>query len=161
MISDQTLPQAKQSHNEPQAKPTPISNSRKIWLYLARALNLRCPLCGQAPIFPPFYQYNGPVGWFKTLSRCSHCDCNFYRESGYFLIVAWFINVEVYTVFGVLGFIAIDRIIHLSFIELLFFNSILILMVSLLTIRHAKALFIALDYLVDPPRESEETNRPR
>lgn len=125
-------------------------------LYAQRACKLQCPLCGNAPIFSPFYEFNGLLSWFRTLSRCSSCGCNYHRESGYFLIVAWLINVEVCTIFAMLGFVILDWLIGLSFLGLVFFNTILVLVVCLVSIRHGKAFFIAFDYLIDPPRPSED-----
>ena len=43
---------------------------------LSRALRLRCPLCGKAPIFRD---------WFRVHPRCAGCGWAFDREPGYFL----------------------------------------------------------------------------
>jgi len=127
-----------------------LSSLKKTWLYLKRAASLRCPVCGISPIFPPFYQFTSISHWFTTLPDCPHCNFKYYREPGYFQIVIWFLNIEAMIFFGIIGFVLIDQIVGLTFLGLLLFNFILVLIVNILTIRHAKAFFIAFDHLVDP-----------
>jgi uncharacterized protein (DUF983 family) len=44
---------------------------RLVW----RAVRLRCPVCGQAPMFQ---------SWFKRNEVCPRCGWRFMREEGYF-----------------------------------------------------------------------------
>lgn len=43
---------------------------------LSRALRLRCPRCGEGPLF---------IGWFRMHERCSGCQLKYERSPGYFL----------------------------------------------------------------------------
>jgi uncharacterized protein (DUF983 family) len=43
---------------------------------LGRALRLRCPLCGQGPLFRD---------WLRMHAACPHCGVKFEREPGFFL----------------------------------------------------------------------------
>ena len=43
---------------------------------LSRALHLRCPRCGESPLF---------IGWFRMHERCSACQLKYERSPGYFL----------------------------------------------------------------------------
>jgi uncharacterized protein (DUF983 family) len=43
---------------------------------LSRALHLRCPRCGEGPLF---------IGWFRMHERCSGCQLKYERSPGYFL----------------------------------------------------------------------------
>jgi uncharacterized protein (DUF983 family) len=42
----------------------------------SRALHLRCPCCGEGPLF---------LGWFRMHERCSECQLKYERSPGYFL----------------------------------------------------------------------------
>lgn len=55
----------------PRRWPTP-----ELGTLLRRAFQLKCPRCGQAPMFS---------GLFSTRERCDHCHLKFEREPGYFL----------------------------------------------------------------------------
>jgi uncharacterized protein (DUF983 family) len=46
------------------------------WTTAGRAWRLRCPRCGQAPLF---------ATWFRMNPECGHCHLRFEREPGYFL----------------------------------------------------------------------------
>ncbi len=48
---------------------------------LARSLRLRCPQCGQGPLF---------AGWLRMHPRCEHCGLAFQREPGFFLGAIYF-----------------------------------------------------------------------
>jgi hypothetical protein len=48
----------------------------RFWKLLARALRLRCPLCGEGKLF----------GWWLGMhAACPHCGVRFEREPGFFL----------------------------------------------------------------------------
>jgi uncharacterized protein (DUF983 family) len=48
---------------------------RDLAQLLWRALRLRCPVCGQAPMFR---------SWFSRYEECPRCGWRFMREEGYF-----------------------------------------------------------------------------
>src|SRR5690349_24588869 len=59
-----------------------------------RALCLRCPRCGRAPLFR---------GWFTMNTVCAVCDLRFERAQGYW-IGAIYVNYGVTTTIAVAGF---------------------------------------------------------
>ena len=64
---------------------------------MSKALRLRCPNCGEGPIF---------ANWLnKTLPQCPRCGLSYQRESGYYMggmiltyIVVAFILVALYVI---------------------------------------------------------------
>ena len=54
---------------------------RTIGTLWSRALRLRCPRCGEGPLF---------AGWFQMHERCSACRLKFERSPGYFLGSTYF-----------------------------------------------------------------------
>jgi uncharacterized protein (DUF983 family) len=111
-----------------------------------RALRLRCPRCGEAPIFR---------GWFTMHDQCASCGRRFNRDAGYLLgsiyfnygITASLIVVMYFTMF--FGDILTDseRLLVLSAFAILF---------PTWFFRYARALWIAFDEHWDPwPNEEE------
>ena len=134
----------------PPATKQPVSGANRALRYAWHALNLRCPVCGLSPIFPAYHQFKTILDWFSTLPGCDHCGYDYQREPGYFLTAAWLLNWQGMFVFGLVSFVILDGLFRLSFIQLLCFNASFSLVIILLTVRHTKALFMALDHLLDP-----------
>jgi len=61
---------------------------------LGRAIRLRCPRCGETPLF---------TGWFRMAESCALCGLRFERAQGYF-VGAIYINYAVTTLIAVGGF---------------------------------------------------------
>lgn len=122
----------------------------KAWHYFRRALCLRCPICGLSPLYPPAHEAHNLLAWFATLPGCDKCGYDYQREPGYFLTVAWLLNWQVVFAFGLLSFIFLEDLFKLPFLQLLFFNAVFTLIIITLTVRHTKALFMAVDHLLDP-----------
>lgn len=59
-----------------------------------RAIRLRCPRCGETPLFR---------GWFRMAESCALCGLRFERAQGYF-VGAIYINYAVTTLIAVGGF---------------------------------------------------------
>lgn len=53
----------------------------RFWKLLARALRLRCPLCGQGKL------YRKPLRMYE---HCPHCGIRYEREGGFFLGAIYF-----------------------------------------------------------------------
>ena len=70
----------------------------------ARALRLRCPRCGETPLFR---------GWFTMELACRLCGLRFERAQGYF-VGAIYINYAVTTVIAVGGYFLLWRWLDLS-----------------------------------------------
>ena len=62
------------------------------WLFLRRAMRLRCPECGHARIFKPWRATRSLDDWFRPLDGCPNCDYTYEPEEGYFLIATWVFN---------------------------------------------------------------------
>jgi len=111
-----------------------------------RALRLRCPACGRAPIFR---------GWFTMHEACPSCGRRFNRDAGYLLGSIYF-NYGVTATIVVIGYFAMffgdvlsdtQRLIVLSTFGVLF---------PMWFFRYARALWIAFDERWDPwPNEEE------
>ena len=127
--------------------------------YLARALRLRCPGCGQRPIFSPVRRVRRLGDWFQPLDGCPRCGYPYEREDGYFLFAIFGIN------FGFAVFVAVVNYLLLDVFEIFGPVSIWTLtlavalpipLVNFLVARHAKALWIALDQFFDPQMPASE-----
>jgi len=126
------------------AKPSqPIESL--VW----RALRLKCPACGRAPIFR---------GWFAMNETCAACGRRFNRDPGYLLgsiyfnygITASIIVVMYFAMF--FGDVMTDnqRLLTLSAFGILF---------PTWFFRYARALWIAFDERWDPWPNDEESRQ--
>ena len=104
-----------------------------------RATLLRCPRCGKAPLFRSGY---------TTYRRCSFCQWRFEREEGYWtgamainLVVAEFLIAAVVIPLAVSG---------APLVPLLILTLPLPILLPVLFYWHAKAYWIALDFLLHP-----------
>jgi uncharacterized protein (DUF983 family) len=119
-----------------------------LWL---RALRLRCPACGRAPIFR---------GWFTMHDSCPACGRRFNRDSGYLLgsiyfnygVTAMLVVVMYFTMF--FGDVLTDthRLVVLTMFGILF---------PTWFFRYARAFWIAFDERWDPWPNEEEMRRMR
>jgi uncharacterized protein (DUF983 family) len=66
----------------------------RVGLGVRRAVRLRCPRCGRAPLFR---------GWFAMNGVCAVCDLKFERAHGYW-IGAIYLNYGVTTAIAVTGY---------------------------------------------------------
>jgi uncharacterized protein (DUF983 family) len=117
-----------------------IRRAKRIML---RGLMLRCPACGQTPLFQSL---------FKMHTECSHCGMVFMREQGYF-IGAIYVNVIVTE--GLIFFTYLICLLTLpaannTIYTILF---VLALVIPLLFYRHARSIWLSFDYVIDPPKE--------
>src|SRR5438270_13736892 len=89
----------------PAPKPSP-------WLYLKRALLLRCPECGISPMFVSWRRTRSLDDWFKPLDGCPRCGYAYEREPGYFLLATW--GSQYFTVggIGLVGGLVVDALFH-------------------------------------------------
>ena len=60
--------------------------------YFYRSMLLRCPTCGERPIFPPARKTRSLTDWFTPLDGCPQCGYPYEREAGYFLMAIWGVN---------------------------------------------------------------------
>lgn len=133
-----------------EVSPPQIGAKYKAWLYLRRAVCLRCPTCGVSPLFLPLSRVEDLTDWFDTLEGCPRCDYAYHREPGYFLLALWVINFWIVAIFGVIEVVSLYRFFTLSTPILMFITLISMWGLSILTARHTKALFLAFDHYVHP-----------
>ena len=135
--------------DNPEPVPVPASPA-KLWMFIRRAMRLRCPECGISPMFIPRNRVRGVDDWLRPLDGCPRCGYAYEREQGYWLIAIWVIN---YGLVGALGLgVALTA---LDWWDLAIWKAILIVAIpmpilSFLFARHAKSLYLAIDHYLDP-----------
>jgi uncharacterized protein (DUF983 family) len=112
----------------------------RAWPTLRRALRLRCPRCGGAPLFE---------GLTRSRPQCQACGLPFERETGYF-IGAIYINYALTVGLAVGGYFALDAWLAPSPGWQVGIWSVFAVLFPLWSFRYSKALWLALDHLVDP-----------
>lgn len=122
----------------------------KIGAYFVRACRLLCPVCGRTPIFPRARSVRRVVDWFMPFDGCPRCGYAFEREPGYFLMVVWALNCGFASVLGMALYVGLELWFDLPLVALLPAVLVPVALCNVLLIRHAKALFIAVDHLLDP-----------
>jgi uncharacterized protein (DUF983 family) len=136
------------SINDPPAAKTPpaATGSQPIEVLWWRALRLRCPACGRAPIFR---------GWFAMHDTCAVCGRRFNRDAGYLL-------GSIYFNYGVTATIVVVAYFAMFFGDVLSDTQRLATLAAFGVLfptwffRHARALWMAFDERWDPwPNEEE------
>ncbi len=110
---------------------------------LGRGLRLRCPRCGRGDVF------DGP---FRMRSECPVCGLRFEREPGYF-VGAIYINYGVTVVSALAGYFALGAWLDPWVGWQLLVWGAFVVVFPLWAFRYSKALWLAVDHLVDPPDE--------
>lgn len=115
-----------------------LARTRRL---LTHGLRLRCPACGLGKLYRSFFQMR---------DGCDYCGLVFVREQGYF-VGAIYLNVVateflIFSAYAALTFFlrvadgpTYTILFSLAFVLPLFFN------------RHARSLWLSLDYVLDPP----------
>ncbi len=137
---------------------------RRAWIYLRRALQLRCPECGCKPIFAPWWQTRSLRDWFTPLDGCPRCGYAYEREPGYFLLAIWAVNYGLGSILGLGIYFSLLFTVELSTPQILTAVLLPVLAFNLLFARHAKAIFLAFDHFCDPhrpPGDNGDGNRPK
>jgi uncharacterized protein (DUF983 family) len=112
----------------------------RVSLAIRRALGLRCPRCGEAPLF---------TGLVRMLPRCPVCGLLFEREAGYF-IGAIYINYGLTVGLAVGGYFLLEAWLAPSPRWQVLVWGAFSVFFPLWSFRYSKALWLALDHLVDP-----------
>lgn len=123
-----------------------LESAQPIGRLQHRALRLKCPACGRAPIFR---------GWFAMHDACQACGRRFNRDAGYLL-------GSIYFNYGVTALLVTILYFAMFFGEMLTDTQRLIVLTAfgilfpMWFFRYARALWIAFDEHWDPwPNESE------
>jgi len=107
---------------------------------LARALRLRCPRCGKAPLFR---------SWFAMNTVCAVCDLKFERAQGYW-VGAIYVNYAVTTLIAVGGFFVLRATIDLGTAAQLALWIPFVIVFPLWFFRYSRSLWLGLEYGVNP-----------
>jgi len=114
--------------------PPPVGLGRTLW----RALGLRCPRCGETPLF---------VGWFRMHPQCATCGLRYEREQGYF-VGAIYVNYAMTAVVSLGTAIALDVVVGIGIVTQLAIAITLAALVPLVFFRYARSLWLAIDTFV-------------
>jgi uncharacterized protein (DUF983 family) len=104
---------------------------------LGRALRLRCPRCGQTPLF---------TGWFAMRDACPACGLRYEREQGYF-VGAIYVNYALTSLLGLGGVLLLDSVVGLSLVQQLALAIPIMLFAPLLFFRPARSLWLGIGFL--------------
>jgi uncharacterized protein (DUF983 family) len=122
----------------------------KARAYFSRAMRLRCPVCGQTPIFPSVARTRNLHDWFTPLDGCPRCGYAYDREPGYFLLSIWAINYGIAALFGLVLYASFEWFFDWPVWTLIASVVIPVVVFNLLFARHSKAIFVAWDHFFDP-----------
>jgi predicted RNA-binding Zn-ribbon protein involved in translation (DUF1610 family) len=130
----------------------PPEDKPRLGVFLRRAIQLRCPECGVSPMFVPLARTRSLHDWYQPLDGCPRCGYAYEREPGYFLLAIWGSQYGVVAGFGVtLGLILLSA--GLSLTKVLWFTCVPMFILAVAFIRHAKAIYLAVDHFIDPQRK--------
>jgi uncharacterized protein (DUF983 family) len=107
---------------------------------LARALRLRCPRCGRAPLFR---------SWFAMNTVCAVCDLKFERAQGYW-VGAIYINYAVTTVIAVTGYFAAWHWLNAPLAWQLAGWGAFTVLFPLWFFRYSRSVWLAVEYGLNP-----------
>jgi uncharacterized protein (DUF983 family) len=114
----------------------------------AKALRLRCPVCGGRPIF---------LGWFALCSSCPVCGFHLDRDEPGYWIGSYTINLfateGVFAAFFVLGMVVTWPAVPWN--GLLYGGLALAVVTPILLFPHAKTLYLAIDLCFRPPEPED------
>jgi uncharacterized protein (DUF983 family) len=137
-------------------KPLEHSTLEKIWILFGRALTLRCPACGQFGLF---------AGVYALKKTCPGCGLLLQRDENGYELGGMAINLIVAEGLWVVTFVSILFATWPTppWQLLQWGSALMMLLMPLLFLRHARVLALALDLLFRPPERKElvRTQGPR
>ncbi len=114
---------------------------------LARALRLRCPRCGEGPLF---------TSLFSMLERCPHCRLKYERAPGYYLGSAYF-NYGFLAILTTFSYIILRYGVGIPTATLKYPLLAIAVVLPLFTFRYARAVWLAMDCHFDSSVLADET----
>ncbi len=105
------------------------------------AIRLRCPRCGQGKLFAKFITMN------KT---CEHCQLDIAKQGGYYL-GSTYINYGFTTIISMASYMTLRFGYDIDSKTLVPYFVVFLVAFPLLFFRHARALWLAMDTLIDRP----------
>ena|SRR5687767_15169460 len=121
-----------------------IPTNLKVGIW-QKVLRLRCPICGMGRIFKKF---------IDMAPACEVCGYVYEREQGYFL-VAMVINYGVTVLAVMAGWIVLEFVLKASSVRLGWGLAIIAIAFPICFYPYSKALWMAIDVLVDPPKTQD------
>jgi uncharacterized protein (DUF983 family) len=116
---------------------------RDVARTMRSGLGLRCPRCGEAPLFR---------GWFTMCERCARCGLVFEREQGYF-VGAIYVNYIVTVGLCGAGFLVLESWADLTSTTQIAIWSVVGVVFPLVFFRYSRSLWLSIEYLVNPGLE--------
>ena len=113
---------------------------RRAARLLRRAAGLRCPRCGETPLFR---------GWFSMQEACRLCGLRFERAQGYF-VGAIYLNYAVTVVLTIGGYLLLWRFTSLSTAAQLALWVPVVILFPLWFFRYSRSFWLALELFVNP-----------
>lgn len=132
---------------------------RLLRTHLLRAARLKCPVCGKRPLFTPWYRVRSLREWFSPLDGCPLCGYAYEREVGYYLMATWAVSYGMGSVLGILIYLILEWKYDLPLKQLLAWVVIPVVIFNILSARHAKAFFLAVDIFFDPHDRGDDDGR--
>lgn len=129
----------------------------RILKYFWRAARLRCPECGESRIFNPLSRVRRWRDWAEPVAGCSQCGIKYEREPGYFLPAIWVVHVFTVFIFGIAMGLTIDAAWHPPLGKLMTMVCVPMVAFAVLFVRHAKAIYLAFDHLIEPETGATQT----
>ena len=123
---------------------------RRFWVYLGRALRLRCPECGVSRVFVPARQTRSVRDWVTPLDGCPRCGYAYERERGYFLIAIWGIHYFTVTGTGLVAALVLDAMVPMPLLLLVVVTAVPTVLFGFFFSRYAKSIYLAIDHYFDP-----------
>ena len=96
------------------------------------------------------------MDFFTTLPGCPYCGCTFEREPGYYLFATGFINFCLAGIIGTGLLLLLNAYFEPTTLQLFLFVLIPMWLVSILSLRHAEAFFLACDHFFDAHEDEIE-----
>ena len=137
-------------HSTPDHTEPPEYSVRRFRWMMANAWGLKCPTCGERPMFVPWKRVRSLRDWFMPLDGCPRCGYPFEREPGYFLLAIFAVNYGAGALLGLVIYLILDFCLHLPIWLVLTLTIIPIPIFNVWFARLSKALFLAFDLFFDP-----------
>jgi uncharacterized protein (DUF983 family) len=118
----------------------------RVGMLVRRAVALRCPQCGQGPLFE---------SWFAMHDTCGVCGLRFEREEGYF-VGAIYVNYAVTAVASLGGAIALDVAFGIPVWAQLTIAGVLAVLVPIVFFRYSRSFWLCIDHLATSADEAME-----
>ena len=131
------------------ASNIPELDVRRTALFIKRGLRLRCPQCGEGRMFKPW----------DMLKRCSSCSLRFDRGEHDYFIGAYTINLIIAEL-AVAGGLVVGILVTWPNVPWNLLTWVLLpvaILLPLLTFPFSRSLWLAIDLIYQPARESDFT----